>query len=262
MRLTALAILLALATAASMVMLRSPLGYAAQDREHVGAGASSLHWTGTDDLGRDRTVRLAGAVLLGLSGAVAASAVASALAMGVGMGAAFSHPLLGKLMLFASDAALTLPWLFLLMMIRSALPLTLAPSRSAVLTFLLLGLLGWPAFTRTNHSRAVALRSADWLVNARAAGLRRGQLLRHVLPHVRPLLLSQFLVYIPVCIVAEANLGAMGLGISEPLPSWGSMLLSLQNSALLASSRWVYLPIALLVIVLLQLELLIFKAEQ
>jgi ABC-type dipeptide/oligopeptide/nickel transport system permease subunit len=46
----------------------------------------------------------------------------------------------------------------------------------------------------------------------------------------------------------------LGLGIAEPLPSWGSMLLELDNSALLANSAWVYLPLGLLVVVLLLLE--------
>jgi peptide/nickel transport system permease protein len=80
-----------------------------------------------------------------------------------------------------------------------------------------------------------------------------------VLPHLLPLLLSQFLICIPACLVAEANLGTLGLGISEPLPSWGSMLLSLGNTAALSGSAWVYLPVVLLVTVLILLELLVFE---
>jgi ABC-type dipeptide/oligopeptide/nickel transport system permease subunit len=68
------------------------------------------------------------------------------------------------------------------------------------------------------------------------------------------LLLPQFLICVPAFIVAEANLGALGLGIGEPVPSWGAMLMELDNSALLAQSHWVYLPIVLLVLVLLLLE--------
>ena len=197
----------------------------------------------------------AAALLLGLTGAAAASALASGLAVGIGLASAFSAPWLSRMLLYASDLALTLPWLFLLLIVRSALPLNLSPAHSAVLTFLLLGLLGWPAFTRVNHARASALRGAGWILQGRANGLRTTQLLRHMLPHLRPLVLSQWIIYLPICVVAEANLGALGLGVSEPLPSWGSLLLSLQSSAVLASTRWVYLPIALLVVLLL-LEML------
>ena len=93
------------------------------------------------------------------------------------------------------------------------------------------------------------------MIQGRASGLRTGQLVRlHVVPHLRPLLLPQFLICVPAFIVAEANLGALGLGIGEPVPSWGAMLMELDNSALLAQSHWVYLPIVLLVLVLLLLE--------
>jgi ABC-type dipeptide/oligopeptide/nickel transport system permease subunit len=79
--------------------------------------------------------------------------------------------------------------------------------------------------------------------------------------HLRPLLLPQFLVCVPAFIVAEANLGALGLGVGEPMPSWGAMLLELDNSALLARSHWVYLPIAVLAVVLLILESFTLEGE-
>jgi peptide/nickel transport system permease protein len=261
-RLIACLLLLLLTAAAGVVVLRSREGYASQDREQIQSGSSRQHWTGTDGLGRDRTTRVAVALVLGLAGAVAASTVASTLAVGAGIGAAFAPVWLGKAVMYLCDLFLTLPWIFLLMMVRAGLPLNLSPTRSAEVTFLLLGLLGAPVFVRVNYARAKVLRNADWLVYGRATGLRTAQLARrHVLPHLRPLFLTQFLVYVPVCIIAEANLGTLGLGISQPLPSWGSMLMELESSAALAGSPWVYLPIALLVVVLLLLELLVFEVE-
>jgi peptide/nickel transport system permease protein len=62
-------------------------------------------------------------------------------------------------------------------------------------------------------------------------------------------------------VIGEANLGTLGLGIAEPLPSWGSMLLELDNSALLATSSWVYVPLILLVVVLLLLEFLVVEVS-
>jgi ABC-type dipeptide/oligopeptide/nickel transport system permease subunit len=93
------------------------------------------------------------------------------------------------------------------------------------------------------------------MIQGHACGLTAKQLVRfHLVPHLRPLFLPQFLICVPAFIVAEANLGALGLGVAEPMPSWGAMLLELDNSALLSQSHWVFLPIALLVVVLLILE--------
>ncbi len=249
-----LAILLA---AATLLLLRPGSSYAAQDREATLSASTPQHPAGTDQLGRDRSTRVAAALLLGLCGAALAAAVTTLIAAGIGTAAAFTPPPIAAGLLLLSDLFLTLPWLFLLMMVRSGLPLTTSPLHSAAITFIILAALGWPAFARAVHRGALNLKTSAWMIHGRATGLRPRQLvLRHLLPHLRTLLLPQFLVCVPAFIVAEANLGTLGLGIAEPLPSWGAMLLELGNSALLARSHWVYLPIALLITVLLIFDLL------
>jgi len=256
----ALVALLLLIAGAALALRWSPVDYAAQDRDATMAPSSAQHWTGTDELGRDRTVRVAAALLIGLAGATAAAALTTAIAGCFGVAAAFSPAWAAAVLMFLSDVFLSLPWLFLLMMARSLLPLTASPLETAVATFVVLAALGWPACARVLYRGALSLRTAEWMIQGHACGLRTRQLVRlHLLPHLRSLLLPQFLICVPAFIVAEANLGALGLGVGEPLPSWGSMLLELDNSALLARSHWVYLPIALLVIVLLTLES--FSAE-
>ncbi len=262
MRVIASILLLVLTIAAVVIASGSRWSYAAQDRDAISANASATHPLGTDELGRDRNVRIAVALLIGVAGSVAASALASVIAVGVGTGAAFAPAWIGRGVLYFGDLFLTLPWLFLLMMVRSALPLSLPPIQSAGLTFLLLGLLGAPAFLRVHHARTTGLRRADWLLQARAAGMRPVQVARQIFPHLRPLVLTQFLLYVPACLIAEANLGTLGLGISEPLPSWGSMLQALQNSAFLNNSRLVYVPMAVLVVVLTLLEFLLFNPKE
>jgi ABC-type dipeptide/oligopeptide/nickel transport system permease subunit len=254
-------LLLLLILGSSLVLRASRYDYKTQDRDAILAPATAQHWTGTDDLGRDRAVRVAAALLIGLTGAGLAAALTTAIAAAFGLLAAFSRPSSGSALMFLSEMFLSLPWFFLLMMVRSQLPLTASPAETAVATFLILAGLGWPACARAIYRGALELRSAEWMIQGRMCGLRTGQLIRrHLLPHLRFLLLPQFLVCMPAFLVAEANLGALGLGVGEPLPSWGSLLLELDNSALLARSGWVYLPIALLVLVLLILES--FSAEE
>lgn len=262
MRLTMLLLLAVVLATAGTVLELSRHTYAAQSRLEISSPISREFPAGTDELGRDRAVRLAAALLLGLLGACTASLIASLFSLLLGALAAMGPRRAGQWLIFGSDLFLTLPWIFLLMLIRAALPLSLPPLRSGAVTFLLLALLGIPAFLRINYRRALNLMASDWVLQCRAHGIHTSLLARHLLPHFRPIFWTQCLLYIPVCIVAEANLGTLGLGIAEPLPSWGNMLAGLQSAALLNTSWLTYLPLAMLVLVLTSLELSLFGADR
>jgi peptide/nickel transport system permease protein len=261
MRQVSLLAILALVAVASWIAARPNASYSAQHRELPSSRASADHPAGTDQLGRDRLTRVAVATLIGLAGASSAAVATTVIAALVGSVAALSPAVIAAPLLLACDVFLALPWLFLLMMVRTGMPLQTAPLVSAAITFLVLALLGWPACARAVHAGVLALRNADWMIQARAGGLRTSRLItRHMLPQIGPLLVPQFLISVPAFLMAEANLGTLGLGVSEPLPSWGSMLLELDNSVMLAGSPWIYFPIVVLILFLVLLELLFMEA--
>jgi len=118
----------------------------------------------------------------------------------------------------------------LLLTVRACLPLNVSPLGSMAITFLMLGLLGWPASARVVRASIGRLRNSDFMLQARAAGCTPWRLVsRQLVPNVMPVLLAQFWIAVPVFILAEATLGMLGLGVSEPLPSWGSMLREIES---------------------------------
>jgi peptide/nickel transport system permease protein len=225
-------------------------GYAEQHREMTNAAPSTRFLLGTDDLGRDRLVRLLYATRISLLLAAAASAGALLLAALVGGAAGWMGGWLDRSMVRAIDLMLSLPWLFLLIAARALLPLNASPTASLAVTYLLLALLGWAAPARVVRAGVRSFRESDFVLQARALGLPEARvLLRHILPNLRPILLAQFWTSIPIFILAEANLGFLGLCAGEPFPTWGNLLRDLQSPLMLRPEA--FAPVAAVVLTVL-----------
>ncbi len=228
----------------------APAGYAAQHRDHPSAPPSASFFLGTDALGRDLLSRLLYGSRLSLLLAPAAALLSTGLAAAAGGLAGYAGGWLGTGLLKTVDLFMSLPWLFLLLAVRALLPLNTPPEGSVLITFLLLGLLGWAAPARVVAAAAASLRGSEFALCARARGIGRVRLfLVQVIPNLKPVLVAQFWVAVPVFILSEANLGLLGLGVGEPLPSWGNLLRELENYHVLAVNPWLAAPAALLLLV-------------
>jgi ABC-type dipeptide/oligopeptide/nickel transport system permease subunit len=162
-----------------------------------------------------------------------------------------------------TDLFLSLPWLFLLITVRAMLPLNVSPTFSVLVTFLLLGLLGWTAAARVLCASASSIRNSDFMRQARASGIRGSRLFWiHVLPNLKPVLYAQFWISIPAFILSEANLGILGLGVAEPLPSWGSLLKELEGLVSIGEEPWKFIPLVLLVLVVTSFQLVLSKQDE
>src|SRR5258706_361412 len=123
-------------------------------------------------------------------------------------------------------------------------------------------LLGWAASARVLSTSADALRNSDFILQARASGLHGPRLfLVHVLPNLKPVLYAQFWISIPVFIRSEANLGILGLGVAEPLPSWGSLLRELEGLISFREEPWRLVPLLLLIVVLTSFQMVLSNEE-
>ena len=239
------------------------LDYARQDRDHINASPMRQHWLGTDELGRDRFARLLQGTRVSILLAPAAALISMLLAVLIGAMPGFCGGLSARGARLLIDLVLSIPWLFLLLMVRALLPLNTTPTMSATITFLMLGILGWAAPARILLARAQCLQRAEFILLARANGISGFRLLaRHVAPNLRPVLMAQFLVSVPVFILSEANLSILGLGVAEPLPSLGSLLRELQTVLSIRSDLWRFVPLAVLVLLVSTLQMAVAKREE
>jgi ABC-type dipeptide/oligopeptide/nickel transport system permease subunit len=255
---------LALVLAASMAAgWLAPAGYAKQYREAADAPPSRAHWLGTDELGRDRFARVLYGTRISLLLAPAAALLSTLLAAIIGGLAGYLGGVWARVAMGIIDLFLSLPWLFLLITARALLPLNVSPLVSVLVTFTMLGLLGWTTAARVLCATAGSLRSSDFVRQARAAGLPGFRLFWvHVMPNLQPVLYAQFWISIPVFILAEANLGILGLGVAEPLPSWGSLLKELEGVVSVGEEPWKFVPLILLVVVVTSFQLLLSKQQE
>lgn len=240
----------------------APAHYATQFRAVPNAAPSRNHLLGTDDIGRDRFSRILYGTRISLLLAPAAALLSTLMAALIGGVAGYLGGFWARCAMGFTDLFLSLPWLFLLIMVRGLLPLDVSPLVSVMVTFLLLGLLGWAASARILCAGAAALRNSGFLLQARASGLRGTRLFAvHVVPNLKPILYAQFWISIPVFILSEANLGMLGLGIVEPMPSWGSLLRELEGMLSLGEAPWKLVPLFLLILVVSSFELILAKQE-
>jgi len=237
--------------------------YALQFREVPHAGPSALHPMGTDSLGRDIFARVAYGTRVSLLLAPAAALLATLIAGVLGGVAGLAGGWREKVILSAADLSMALPLLFVLIALRALLPLDVSPIASVLATFLTLGVLGWPASLRVVWAAARNLRDSDFLLLARAGGCKPWRvLLRHVMPNLRPVLLAQFWISIPLFILTEATLSMLGLGVMEPLPSWGNLLKGLEDFPAVRANPWMASPLLLLVVVVICFQLVLPAAEE
>lgn len=241
----------------------TPAGYARQFREATGAPPSREHWLGTDEIGRDRLARVLYGTRISLLLAPAAALLSTLLAAFIGGLAGYLGGAWERGAMALTDLFLSLPWLFLLITVRAMLPLSVSPMVSVVVTFSVLGALGWTAAARVLCATAGSLRNSDFVRQARVSGLSGARLFWvHVLPNLKPVLYAQFWISIPAFILSEANLGILGLGVSEPMPSWGSLLKELEGLVSVGEEPWKFVPLILLVVVVTSFQLVLSNQEE
>ena len=205
---------------------------------------------GTDNYGRDQFSRILYGGQISLAAGLLATTVSLLLGLCLGCISGFYAGWIDESAMRLAELFLVLPWLYVLLAVRAFLPLHISPSQTFLLLVAVIGTIGWARPARLVRGIVLSARSRKYVTASRGFGASDAYILRrHVLPHTYGTLLTQAALLVPQYVIAEVTLSFFGLGLSEPMPSWGNLLANLQQYNVLVSYWWMFAPALALVLV-------------
>jgi peptide/nickel transport system permease protein len=211
---------------------------------------AQIFLAGTDAYGRDQFSRVLYGGQTSLAAGVLATGISLCLGLAVGCLSGFYGKWIDASAMRLAELFFVLPWLYLLLAVRSFLPLHISPTEAFFLLVTVIGTVGWARPARLIRGVVLSAKTRKYVIASRGFGASDSHILRrHVLPHAYGILLTQAAILVPQYIIAEVALSFLGLGLSEPTPSWGNLLANLQQYNVLVCYWWMFAPAFALVVV-------------
>lgn len=181
--------------------------------------AGGTHWFGTDSIGRDLFIRVLYGARVSLAVGLIATMVSLLIGVAYGATAGYFGGWTGELMMRFVDVLYSLPFIFFVIILMVIF------HRSLILLFVAIGAVEWLTMARIVRGQTLAIKQKEFIEAARAAGAGTFSIIRrHVIPNVVGPVIIYVTLTIPAVILAESFLSFLGLGVQEPLTSWGVLI--------------------------------------
>jgi peptide/nickel transport system permease protein len=182
-------------------------------------GPSRAHWFGTDDLGRDYLTRVLYGGRVSLTVGFIAMLISTAIGVFVGIVSGYCGGFIDGLLMRFIDVLSSIPWMILVTIIS----IYLKPGLTAII--LVIGLFTWMGIARLVRAETLSIKEREYVLYAQAIHLRGARIIFwHILPGVLPTLVVAATTGIAGAIMMESALSFLGMGVQQPVSSWGSML--------------------------------------
>ncbi|MCE0557884.1 MULTISPECIES: oligopeptide ABC transporter permease OppC [unclassified Motilimonas] len=186
---------------------------------HVGPSIENGHYFGTDSLGRDLFVRtLMGgqiSLMVGLLGAVVAMIIGTL----YGATSGFIGGRVDQLMMRVLEILYSFPFMFFVILLVTFF------GRNILLIFLAIGAVSWLDMARIVRGQTLSLKRKEFIEAAHVCGVSKWKIItRHIVPNVLGIVVVYATLLVPSMILFESFLSFLGLGVQEPMTSWGALL--------------------------------------
>jgi oligopeptide transport system permease protein len=216
-----LVVLVALAALVVIAPFFSPFSFDRADFDRITQAPSlaSGHIFGTDTLGRDLFARTMYGGRISLLVALVSTAVSLLIGVSYGAVAGFTGGRVDQLMMRAVDILYALPFMFLVILLMVLF------GRHIALIFVAIGAINWLDMARIVRGQTLTLKQREFVEAARASGIGPARIIRrHIVPNLLGVVAVYVTLTIPQVILVESFLSFLGLGVQEPMTSWGALV--------------------------------------
>jgi oligopeptide transport system permease protein len=198
-----------------------PYEYDATDWDSISVAPSlsAGHWFGTDGLGRDLLVRTLQGGRISLLVGVVATLVSLVIGISYGAVAGYLGGRIDQVMMRIVDILYALPFMFFVILLMVFF------GRNILLIFVAIGAINWLDMARIVRGQALTLKNREFIEAARAGGVTTAKIIRrHIVPNLLGVVAVYVTLTIPQVILVESFLSFLGLGVQEPMTSWGALV--------------------------------------
>jgi oligopeptide transport system permease protein len=189
------------------------------DNTSTGPSFSTGHWFGTDAVGRDILVRTLEGGRISLLVGIVATLVSLLIGVTYGSVAGFYGGITDRVMMRIVDIIYALPFMFFVILLMVVF------GRNIILIFVAIGAVNWLDMARIVRGQTLSLKNTEFVEAAVACGVGKKDIIRrHIVPNLLGVVMVYITLTIPQVILVESFLSFLGLGVQEPMSSWGALV--------------------------------------